>query len=201
MPVARPTSSMHAETLMTSAGHNCCWLLSGLPCAPLSAFICLPLALYFGCESGGLFRTPSVSSSKFSSLIADAGWVVTLLLAGLVELSPLGTFTNVKKHVPYSRPCNLCKNLRKNYRHAMDSGVGLGHLPGHRICGTPRFSNRNADTMSCLQQHKSNREELSAIDGGVGGWIKDKNKETHEKKLGRQLFFCLCLVQQFPEKA
>lgn len=84
----------------------------------------------------------------------------------------------------------------------MDLGTGLGHLPGHRTWENPWFSNINADTMSYLQQRKSNSGELSAIDRGVGGWIKDKNKETHQKKkkLGRQVFFCLCLVQQFPEK-
>lgn len=72
----------------------------------------------------------------------------------------------------------------------MDSGIGLGHLHGHRIWENPWVSNINADTMSCLQQHKSNRGELSAIDGGVGGWIKDKNKETHKKKARKTVFFC-----------
>lgn len=46
-----------------------------------------------------------------------------------------------------------------------------------------------ADTLSHPQQHKSNRGQLSAIAGGVGGWVKHKNKETQEKKVKITVFF------------
>lgn len=84
----------------------------------------------------------------------------------------------------------------------MDLGTGLGHLPGHRTWENPWFSNINADTMSYLQQHKSNRGELSAINRGVGGWIKDKNKETHQKKkkVRKTGFFLSLLGATVPRK-
>lgn len=151
----------------------------------------LLFALYFDCELSRPFRRPSgccTDAGKSCPCLDFPPWllmqraVVTLLLAGLVEPSPLGIILCVKKHTPSLCCCNLLKNLRKN------SLIGLGHLPRHRIWESPWVSNINADRVSCPQQH---REELSAIDGAVGGWTKE---ETHEKKVRKTdfFFFSIC---------